>query len=94
MGERKAPRSGVIGGYKEVLVLKRAEHDLLALGASERAAVARAIDALSLQQAPRGALALTGRAEGHVQQRVGRLRVLYAVREESVVVVAVTRGAA
>lgn len=92
MGERQAPRSRVIGGRREVLILRRAEHDLLALAPGDRDAAAAAIESLATHPAPRGARALQGTADGHVQQRVGRLRLLYQVREEAVVVVAVTGG--
>lgn len=79
---------------RTISVLKRAEHDLLALSPADREAMVTAIEALATEPAPRGALALHDRAEGHVQRRVGRLRLLYAVRGEAVIVVAVTRGPA
>ncbi|MCC6557724.1 MAG: type II toxin-antitoxin system RelE/ParE family toxin [Polyangiaceae bacterium] len=93
MGEREGARPAVMSGRPlEIRVLQRAEHDLLALGAADREAVARRVDALAADPMPRGAQPQHGAAEGHLQLRVGRLRLLYRVRHDAILVVAITGG--
>ena len=92
-----AERSGSVVGIgaarrREIAVLQRAEHDLLALAPADRAAVALHVDALASDPIPRGALALHGRAEGHIQRRAGRFRLLYRVQGRTILLVAVTGG--
>ncbi|HSO00461.1 MAG TPA: hypothetical protein VLS89_19350, partial [Candidatus Nanopelagicales bacterium] len=58
----------------------------------DRDAAVKAIDALAAEPTPRGSVALHGRAEGHVQRPVGRIRLVYRVRGPTVVLVAVTSG--
>jgi mRNA-degrading endonuclease RelE of RelBE toxin-antitoxin system len=77
---------------RHVFVFKRASRDLSALGAEERSSLERAIGELSLAPLPRGAGGLHGRAEGHVQHRVGGRRILYHLQDDSVLVVAITSG--
>lgn len=79
-------------GVHEVVFLQRAARDIQALDELERAAVADCLSALSTNPLPRGARALHGRAEGHVQHRAGRRRVLYCLHERTITVVAVTAG--
>jgi mRNA-degrading endonuclease RelE of RelBE toxin-antitoxin system len=83
-----------VPGIRSVAISRRAARDLVALERAERDAVMRAIDALAHDASPRGAVALHGRARGHVQHRVGQSRLLYCVRAETVLVVAVTSGPA
>jgi len=79
-------------GVHEVVFLKRATRDLQDLKPDDRVAVAESLAALSRDPLPRGARALHGEAERHVQHRVGHLRVLYCIHERTVTVVAVTTG--
>jgi len=91
-GGAKPPRPPV--ARRQVVIFRRAHLDLAALAAEERGALERAIGELALAPVPRGAGGLHGRAEGHVQQHVGGRRLLYAIEDESVLVVAITSGPA
>lgn len=79
-------------GVHEVVFLKRATRDLQALDPADRDAVADSLNALSRDPLPRGARALHGPAERHVQHRVGNLRLLYCIHQRTITVVAVTTG--
>lgn len=76
----------------EVVFLKRAARDLQNLSEEDRLAVAESLKALATDPLPRGARALHGRAERHVQHRVGQVRMLYCIHERTITVVAVTTG--
>jgi mRNA-degrading endonuclease RelE of RelBE toxin-antitoxin system len=79
-------------GVHEVVFLKRATRDLQGLTPEDRVAVAESLTALAKDPLPRGARALHGEAERHVQHRVGLLRLLYCIHERTITVVAVTTG--
>jgi mRNA-degrading endonuclease RelE of RelBE toxin-antitoxin system len=85
-------RSRVVLILREIDLLKRAERDLLATPPEDRTPLTRAIEALARDPLPRGARALHGSAEGHVQHRIGRRRLLYSIRDDIILVVAVTSG--
>jgi mRNA-degrading endonuclease RelE of RelBE toxin-antitoxin system len=87
-----ATRSRGVPVQRAIALLKRAERDLMALDPSERAALSRGIQALATEPLPRTARALHGRAERHMQQRMGKYRLLYSVREEVILLVAITAG--
>lgn len=75
---------------REVLALERLTKDLEKLSPNAREEVSLEIDALAFDPLPRGATALHGRKDDHVQLRIGALRLLYKAQGNSVVVVAVT----
>ena len=85
-------RSRVTPVRRSVALLKRAERDLQGLEAAEREAVSKAIQALSDDPAPRSVRGLHGGDDRHVLQRVGRFRLLYSLRDDVVLIVAVTAG--
>jgi mRNA-degrading endonuclease RelE of RelBE toxin-antitoxin system len=87
-----ARRAGSSVSRRPVFIFNRASRDLSALDAEERSALQRAIGELSMAPVPRGAGGLHGRAEGHVQHRVGGRRLLYHLQDDSVLVVAITSG--
>jgi mRNA-degrading endonuclease RelE of RelBE toxin-antitoxin system len=91
MGLREKQDSRVIlEAPRDVTLLSRARRDLLALPAVERSLLARHVDALAMDAAPRGAAVLEGEHRDHLCLRVGRFRLLYRVREDELAVVAVT----
>lgn len=79
-------------GVHDVIFLKRATRDIHRLPEGDQAAVTESLTALANDPLPRGARALHGKAERHVQHRVGPVRVLYCIHNRTITVVAVTTG--
>lgn len=91
MGLRERPHSLTIArAPRDVTLLDRAIRDLRALPAVERQLLARQIDVLARDMAPRGAAALDGTRRDHLRLRVGRFRILYSIIDHELVIVAIT----
>jgi mRNA-degrading endonuclease RelE of RelBE toxin-antitoxin system len=90
VGLRSGPSSGIIArAPRDVVLLERAQRDLMAVPAVERRLLADAIDALSQDALPRGVEGVQGRFRDHLRLRVGRFRLLYRVEDAVLAVVAV-----
>jgi mRNA interferase RelE/StbE len=93
MGLLQGPSSGIIArAPREVLLLSRAQRDLLAVQAVERLMLASVIDGLAMDALPRGVEAVQGRFHDHIRLRVGRFRLIYKVDDGLLTVVTVIAG--
>ncbi|MDC3956778.1 hypothetical protein [Polyangium jinanense] len=86
----RASRRGRGRDVRDIELFARAARDLEALEAAEREEVSLEIDALAFDPVPRGVMALHGRKDGHLQNRMGMRRLLYKVQGMVVTVVAIT----
>ncbi|MDI3291203.1 hypothetical protein [Polyangium sp. 15x6] len=86
----RASRRGRGRDVRDIELLARAVRDLEALGPAEREELSLEIDALAFDPVPRGVMALHGRKDGHLQNRMGARRLLYKVQGMLVTVVAIT----
>jgi mRNA-degrading endonuclease RelE of RelBE toxin-antitoxin system len=89
VGLLPGPSSGIIArAPREVVLLDRAQRDLLGIQAVERRMLATIIDRLAMDALPHGVEAVEGRFRDHLRLRVGRFRLLYKVSEATLTVVA------
>ncbi|MDC0741353.1 type II toxin-antitoxin system RelE family toxin [Polyangium mundeleinium] len=89
----RSSRRGRGRDVRDIELFARAVRDLEALGPAEREEISLEIDALAFDPVPRGVMALHGRKDGHLQNRMGGRRLLYKVQGMLVTVVAITSEA-
>lgn len=74
-----------------LLILPRAQRQIKSLPFQARNRIAKAIDSLEKNPRPAGAIKLKG-AQEFYRLRVGDYRVIYAIRDEELLVVVVNAG--